>query len=203
VRRGGKRAAQHKVRLESRSGATAARERPCWHLREGTRGRPEANAFWVHTFEEAAADFSGVWAPRRSWETEPENRGSGMRMWGPGGLQRFIVRLRPGHSRVQKLEVATGSTALWDGYAPWETARGWPQFPQIQPVGKQENLPEPEATTKEDFPVSPFRTHDMCTDQGTDIRNGLCSRLKPLGAPQPCCFFQRVSVSPPSFPQNT
>ena len=56
------------------------------------RGRPEATTFWVHTFQEAAADFSGVCAPLCSQETKPENPGlwDGTWIWGTGGPQHFI-----------------------------------------------------------------------------------------------------------------
>lgn len=56
------------------------------------RGRPEATTFWVHTFEEAAADFSGVWAPLCSQERKPENPGlwDGTWIWETGGPRNFI-----------------------------------------------------------------------------------------------------------------
>lgn len=50
-------------------------------------GRPEPNASWVRTFEEAAADFSGVWAPQHSGRQSPGDSGFG-RWLGAGGYER-------------------------------------------------------------------------------------------------------------------
>lgn len=96
---------------------------------------------WVPTLKEAAADFSGMGAPRQSRELKPLTRAQEVDAKARKSLDLYCQLQAWVQVVKKKLERAN------DGITLWGWPEGQPQPHQVYAVGWQ-NLLEPEAFTK-------------------------------------------------------